>query len=730
MRGKCGRPPGLVYADFRAQPAILAMTTRPIGPFIQRCLLIVAVITFCQFDVFGQNSSLPSADSNSQFTSLSQAAEASRNAGDAEEAIRNYQQAVAMRPDWAEGWWYLGTILYEQTQFAEAQADFQKVVQLVPAMGAAWNFLGLCEFETKDYAAAFIHLEKGLALGAGDDPDIARVTAYHLALLRIKTGRFEQATTLLANTFPDAQTPEQVKNALGLALLRVPLLPSEVDPSQDALLHAAGDGASVVAKGDSANAVRTLGALTKSYPNTPYLHYALGKALAAAGIYAEALQQLRAETKIVPDSALPWIEISAVELRLKHLDSSRLAAEKAAHLAPQSSASHQALANALKASGEARKAAMQSAATEHLSPEQPQIELTIARMYSTRAANASNSANESSSSTEGWQQAMAFYTNSQYVEAITALKKWVQDKPNDGTAWAVLALSEYEMKDYDNALIHLQRGRALGFGGSPESVQLANYRLAILLNRAGEFERASALATSTNGPLSHEVQFVKGMTLLRIPSFPEQVEASKRPIVQMAGETAELLQSSQYEKAFDNFRAMVKQSPQTPFLHYAYGTALIAISEFDEADAQMREELRISPGSELPWVRLASIAVRRKRPADVLPAAKEALKLAPGSGEAHYLLGRGYLDLGRIDDAVQELESASRISPNSPEIHFNLAKAYAKAKSPEKAEQERAIFARLNALAEKQRSQSGNQAYEGPREASDLPAVEAGAPPH
>jgi hypothetical protein len=53
-------------------------------------------------------------------------------------------------------------------------------------------------------------------------------------------------------------------------------------------------------------------------------------------------------------------------------------------------------------------------------------------------------------------------------------------------------------------------------------------------------------------------------------------------------------------------------------------------------------------------------------------------------------------------------------------VHFNLAKAYAKAKLPEKAEQERAIFARLNALAEQRRSRSGNQAYSGSHDAIDL----------
>ena len=49
--------------------------------------------------------------------------------------------------------------------------------------------------------------------------------------------------------------------------------------------------------------------------------------------------------------------------------------------------------------------------------------------------------------------------------------------------------------------------------------------------------------------------------------------------------------------------------------------------------------------------------------------------------------------------------------PNSPEIHFHLARAYSKAKQPEKADQERDTFARLNAIAEHQRSLRGSQAY-------------------
>ena len=75
-----------------------------------------------------------------------------------------------------------------------------------------------------------------------------------------------------------------------------------------------------------------------------------------------------------------------------------------------------------------------------------------------------------------------------------------------------MGLSEFELKDYDNALIHLRRGNDLGFGGSAEAVGLAKYRLAILLNRAGEFKlatgyslRRQTLARSQAKRKSHSV---------------------------------------------------------------------------------------------------------------------------------------------------------------------------------------------------------------------------------
>jgi tetratricopeptide (TPR) repeat protein len=758
------------------------MQARQLGLSLPRFFLALILASCFTSAVFGINTSPPQENAaTANFEALAKSATAAREAGRTDDALRDYKRALEIRADWAEGWWYLGTMEYDQDRYAEAIPAFQKLVQLAPAAGPGWNFLGLCEFETKDYANSLEHLKKGQALGDADDPEISRVAKYHLALLLIRRGDFDQATALLASTFGQNQISAQAKIALGLAILRVPLLREEVDPSRDALLHAAGETAAIGVQRDTAKALESFRTLSKNYPRTPYLHYAYGRALASAARLEEALAEQREEISVSPKSVLPRIEISQLQLRLHHAQEALRAAEEAVQLAPDSAAAHNAMGQALQATGKKEKAAEELAAAEKLSPEKLRPDDRIAQLYALRAAAdrigdaqaVSRNANGISSESfeelsrraaeaqaagqtdlaiqnyqqalqmrpewdDGrWNLAMLCYSAAKYPEAISALKSWGARKPNFGTAWAVMGLSEFEIKDYGNALIHLQRGEELGLGGSAEAVRFAKYHLGVLLIRDGQFENATRILTPAAGPgaLAKQIEFALGMALLRMPFLPEQIEASKNYLVQTAGEIAALLQESKYDQAFPKFQFLLKEFPSAPFLHYAYGTAFAALSQYDEAEIQFRREMTISPASELPFLRMASLALKKHQPAEALPFAQSAVKLSPDSGEAHYLLGRAALELGQEETAVRELEMASKLVPGSPEVHFNLAKAYAKAKLMEKAEQERAIFARLNALAEQQRSHSGNQAYGGSHNAADLAparaeAEEAAAPEH
>ena len=627
--------------------------------------------------------------SGESFQSLVQTANSAREAGNAEEAVRDYARALALRPDWTEGWWDLGMTQYQANQYANAVTSLHKLTELASNVASGWSMLGLAQFETKDFSGALASLEKAQRLGGIDDPEIARVSAYHLALLLIRDGEFERATTLLHSAFRESPPP-QVKAALGLALLRVPLLPSDVDPSQDALIQAAGDAAA------APDELQALVVLTRQYPKVPWLHYAYGLALAAGARTQESLEQQKAEAEISPASALPWVEISGLTLQLKQAKEALSAAQHAVALDGESSAAHDALAKALAATGRAQQASLESREVARLAQKPTNIDSRMIALYGGHPTSGAPPENA-----EAWTTAMADYSAGQYPETIAALKNWVERNSNDGTAWAVMGLSEFALKDYDNARIHLQRGINLGLKGSPESLQLASDRLALLLIRDNQFEAATAVLKPVAGrpPMAEEIQLALGLALLRMPRLPDDLDSQRRELAQAAGAIVELLFASRYAEAFPEFQKLIAEHPTTPWLHYAYGDALDSLSHYDEANAEMLTEVKVSPHSALPWIRIASIDVQQHLPEDALKAAQSAVALAPDSAEAHYELGRAWLENGEAQKSIEELERATGLRPNNPEIHFVLARAYAKANRPEKAAAERAEFMELKAMA-------------------------------
>ncbi|HKF49954.1 MAG TPA: tetratricopeptide repeat protein [Terracidiphilus sp.] len=630
-----------------------------------------------------------SQDNQPDVASLRNQALEEGEAGKTADAIRDYRRALELQPDWKEGWWNLGMLQYSGKQFDEAESAFQRAASLAPGVGNIWALLGLSEFETGDYDRALQHLEQAQRLGIQDDEEIARVASYHLALLCLWSGQFERATELLRASFGFGSMPPQVRLALGLVTLRVSLLPQQLDPSREALVSETGAAA---ASGDP----ERFAELVKEHPNAPNLRLAYGVALSRAGKAEEALEQFRAEAATSPESPLPWMETAHVLIGNGKASDALVSAQRAVRLAPSDPAAHAILADALKAAGKPGLAANEL----KLATTSPQVssppEKRILKYYG-RAELAEGSTR--SAGQDLWHRALREYVAADYSGAQADLKTWLAGNPSDGTAWALFGLCEFALHDYDDALIHLDRSARLGMNASTESLDQARYTYGILLIHAGRFDEAdSVLATAwqPSGPLAAKVEFALGLSLLRRTEFPDSVDPKEADLIRTSGRISTLLQQSEYDRAFPLFKVLIDRYPTVRFLHYAYGTALIAVSEFDQAAVQMQAERTISPTSELPCLGLASMALRQHTPEPALQWAHCALELNRDSVDAHYLLGRALLETGNATEAVTELEVAGKMSPASPEIHFNLARAYAKANMPEKAQQERETFTRLN----------------------------------
>jgi len=685
-----------------------------------------------------------------QFEELSRQANAARLEGDAAEAIHRYETALKIRPEWPEGWWYLGTLYADTNRFTEAISIFRKLTDANPKLGPAWASLGLSEFELKDYQNSLVHLRQAQELGFAEVPDVEKPATYHLALLLNLDGEFEDAFSLLAYEFGKEALAQQTRIALAMSLLRIPLLPDQVDPSKDALITDAGETAELLASRTFEQAFQHFRQMLKDYPKTPFLHYAFGSALDFQSRYEEAEAQLREETRITPRSALPYMRMAAIALKTHRPTDALGLAEQGVKLAPHSATAHQILAKTLTELGKTESALQENATAEKLEPEKPQVDSEIAALYAnqpvsienfqskssvaipsenfeelTRKAEAAGKAGRTEEAIayyqsalrlrpewdEAWSQlGILFYIAGRHPDGISALKNSLRIRPQRAEAWVFLGLCEFETGEYRNSYLHLEHGRELGFHGTPEAQQRASLRLAELRIWSGDFDGAKDLLIPEvdRNQLTTTTKTVLGLMLLRIPRLPDQLEPSRKAVVRAAGETAALLYAERYNEAFQAFQQMLKDFPHTPFLHYAYGSALESLSQHAEAEAQLREEIKLAPENALAYMRLADILLKLQRPEDALSNAERAVQLDPEAAGGHELLGRSLLEVGKTEASIRELELASRLAPNYAEVHFNLARAYTKARMPAEAERERAIFARLNAAEEQDRSSQQN----------------------
>jgi tetratricopeptide (TPR) repeat protein len=700
------------------------------------------------------------ASTDDVFEELARKASAAREQDRTDEAIDLHQKALALHPDWIEGWWYIGTLYAASDQNIKAAAAFQKVVDANPGFGPGWASLGLADYAAANFPDAYNALLHAHKLGFQAAPQLEKTANYHLALLLNQNGRFEDAWDLLATNFANGDDPTQAKIPLALAMLRVPLVPEQISPTKDALLDIAGETARSLVAGRFDQASHLFQRMLRDYPDTPHLHYAYGSALDFHQQYEEAEKQLREQIRLTPRSAVAHVRLGAVLVKLHRSTDALPIAQRAAELDPRSAIAHKLLARVLNDLGRPQEASREEKVATDSVSDTYEVDQNVAKIYqapmpaqlpndsgeaphgvaSSNPSTADLAAAEkarSAGNTEyairsyqdalnqhpGWVQGwkdlgILLYASGRYPESRDALLYSLSVDRSLADAWVFLGLSEFEVKDYQNSFLHLERGRRLGFHGTNEAKRIATDDLAQLRNLNGDFEGALDLMASALDPnqLNAPIKIVMGMSLLRVPNLASQVDPTKTAVLEAVGETAALLRQQKYDEAFRGFEQLIQSYPDTPFLHYAYASALQTFSRFNEAEKQFKEEIRITPQTALPHVRLALIALTLHHPQNAITHAQEAVSLDPDAAGAHELLGRAMLEVGRVDDAIRELELAERLAPTYPEVHFDLARAYSKAKMTAQAERERAIFSEMSNVTEQEGAQRGNNSYGSPHD--------------
>ncbi len=337
----------------------------------QQSYRTAAAAIMLAFSTFGQTAG---------FDQVAKRAAEAREAHRLDEAISLYKKAVALRPSWAEGWWYLGSMYYETDRYPDARDAYGKVTALEPKRGDAWAMLGLCEYQTRDYGTAIRHLEMGTELGLGGNRNLANVVHYHRAILLNRFGQFEAA---LADLLPFAQegnTNPTVIEAFGVSALRMLFLPREIPPDKRDLVLKAGWANYYFTAQRAEEAKRAFEELAAAYPNESNVHYAYGLSLLQADPDA-ALREFRKELEITPAHVPARLQIAFEYLKRGEPESGLKPAQEAVELDPRLFIGHHALGRIYLEMGDLQKAIGELERTVKLAPESPQAHFALATAY-------------------------------------------------------------------------------------------------------------------------------------------------------------------------------------------------------------------------------------------------------------------------------------------------------------------------------------------------------------
>jgi tetratricopeptide (TPR) repeat protein len=314
------------------------------------------------------------------FDTLANAAADARAANRLDEAIALYTKAVEADPAWTEGHWHLGTIYYELDRFPEARDAFRRVTQQSETNGAAWAFKAHCEFRLKNYETSLSDFLRARALGAGDNRELQSLVLYHVAIMLSRFSDYEMALQTLNDFALAGNDSPRVIEAMGIAALRLPMLPEEVPADKREMVMMAGRASYFQAARSQVAGRRAFEELVRRYPDTPHVHYAFGVFLLTEEA-DEALKEFERELKVSPAHYLSMLQIAFEHIKRGDYEAARPWAKQAVEVAPNAFVARKAWGQVLLETGDVEAAVAELEAGVKMAPDSPQMRFILARAY-------------------------------------------------------------------------------------------------------------------------------------------------------------------------------------------------------------------------------------------------------------------------------------------------------------------------------------------------------------
>jgi len=270
---------------------------------------------------------------------------------------------------------------------------------------------------------------------------------------------------------------------------------------------------------------------------------------------------------------------------------------------------------------------------------------------------------------------VAYYKSGDYLKAIDAFKKALQEDPDDKEGIQLLGLSNYLAGRPAEAIPLLEKVR----GWYPRANVDANYILGVCYIQTKDYPQArNAFAKRFDVPSGSAAAYLfTARVLLRQEFDPIAEEYAKKattldPKLPMAhfflGELH--LYKSKIPEAIADFQAELELNPGHAATYYKLADAYTRVQKFDEAERLLQRSIWLDSTSTGAYILMGKVLGKKGEAELAVRALQHALSMDPNNTVAHHLLGQAYQDMGRTSDAERERKLAQQLqdvpSSNQP----------------------------------------------------------------
>jgi superkiller protein 3 len=311
------------------------------------------------------------------------------------------------------------------------------------------------------------------------------------------------------------------------------------------------------------------------------------------------------------------------------------------------------------------------------------------------------------------QQANDAIDKMDFAAAIDSLQKYIAQRPDEpyphfqlGYAYAGLKRSDDAKQEFSRAimldpkmaaayqnlgLVLMDSDPAAAANAFLHAAELQptesrpRFLAGLSLEHAGKFSEAiaqyhAALALSPN---DYEAHFALGRALLRSNDANGAEEQFRAAIASGAdaaparlGLATALLAQKKYEAASDALADYLKLNPGDKSAHFDRASALLNLSRFDEALAELdRSDAGAAPSAETLKMR-GEIYIHQQKWKEAGDVLKQAISLAPQDSEVAEWIGHVDIELRDYAAAVRILEQVYAQNPQSADALRDLSNAF------------------------------------------------------